>query len=333
MDIVEFDPATAPVADLQDVFEVVAAANAVDNPDLPPATFDSVVGALRSPQPNLAPARYWLARKDDRVVVLAILYFPQAENRALSLMKLVVHPEFRRGGIGTVVLRELVPELRGDGRKTVEYWNLPKGSGGEAFGATHGFRVVCSTVFQRLSLDDVEVAPLPASGYRLRTWSDAAPDDLLESYAKARQAIADSPFGQSAFRFPQWSAQRVRDAEAGSRRLKIGQRVVAAVHEGSGEVAGITELHLSPHRQDVAYQGDTAVLAEHRGHGLGYWMKADMLRWLRAEHPGFEQVFTSTGATNSHMINVNHRLGFRDAHETVVLGHDVDVLWAQRPDR
>ncbi|WP_166659536.1 GNAT family N-acetyltransferase [Labedaea rhizosphaerae] len=321
----EFDPFTAAEKDLREIFDVASAAHAVDLPDLPPVTFEAVIGGLRTPQPNLAPARRWFARRDGRIVALASLFLPPAENSALSLVKLLVHPDVRRHGVGTAVFHRISPALRDEGRTVVEAWNVRKGSPGERFGSALGFRVVCSTLFQVLSLDGLGPVPdvPPAKGYRLRSWSRSAPDDLVDSYASARQAIADSPFGQSAFRFPDWNARRVRADEEDRRRTNIEQRIVAAVHEESGVVAGFTELNLPAHHQDVAFQGDTAVLAEHRGHGLGYCLKTSMLRWLRAEHPGHQQVYTSTASANAHMAGINHRLGFRDFQETLVLAQDV----------
>jgi GNAT superfamily N-acetyltransferase len=329
VEITEFDPVARPDAELQGIFEVVAAANALDSPELPPVTLESIAGRLRHPQPNLAPARRWSARQDGRDVALASLYFPPAENNKLGILELVVHPDARRGGVGTAVLRAIAPALRADGRKVVESWNIPKDSVGEHFARALDFRVACTTVFQVLSLRDVDRTALaiePAAGYSLQSWHGAAPDDLVESYAYTRWAIADGPFGRSAYQFPDWTSQRVREAEADQAQLKTEHRVVAAVRQDSGEVVGFTELQLYPHRQDTAYQGDTAVLPEHRGHGPGFCVKASMLRWLLDEHPRREQLYTSTAATNSYMIGVNHRLGYRDANQMLVLAQDVDKL-------
>jgi GNAT superfamily N-acetyltransferase len=333
MDVVEFDPHTADMRDLEGVFGVAAAAQAVDLPGLPPVTFDEVIGGLRHPQPNLAPARRWFTRRDDRIVAVASLFLPRAENSPLSLIKLLVHPDVRRQRIGTTTFHALVPELRNEGRTVVEGWNVRTGSPGERFGRALGFRVVRTTLFQTLSLDDFDPTTevLPAKGYRLQSWHGSTPDELVATFAQARQAIADSPFGQSAFQFPEWTPQRVRSDEDDRRNSNIAQRIVAAVHEDTGAIAGFTELNLYSHRKDIAFQGDTAVLAEHRGHGLGYCMKASMLRWLRAEHPQVEQACTSTAAANTYMAGVNHRLGYRDFHETLVLGQDVAFCDTSRP--
>jgi RimJ/RimL family protein N-acetyltransferase len=48
-----------------------------------------------------------------------------------------------------------------------------------------------------------------------------------------------------------------------------------------------------------------------RGHGLGLWAKAAMVRRLRAEHPGIVEIETDNAQDNTHMLAANRRLGFR----------------------
>lgn len=70
--------------------------------------------------------------------------------------------------------------------------------GGEAWGAAVGLAPTLRYVVQCLTFADVDPAlwdrPAPDE-YRLRSWTGAAPDELLESYAVARQAIDDSVSG------------------------------------------------------------------------------------------------------------------------------------------
>ncbi len=75
------------------------------------------------------------------------------------------------------------------------------------------------------------------------------------------------------------------------------------MHEPTGAVAALTELQVA--RPPRAYQDDTAVVPDHRGSGLGLWVKADMLRRLRAERPEFTEVITGNAASNAHMLRIN----------------------------
>jgi len=82
-------------------------------------------------------------------------------------------------------------------------------------------------------------------------------------------------------------------------------------------------LEARPLQPERLMQGDTAVLAAHRGHRLGLAMKAAMLRWFTADKAEAEQVWTSTGAANTHMADVNHRLGFEMVRRFSVVSREL----------
>ena len=227
--------------------------------------------------------------------------------------RVTVHPGYRRRGLGTALLRELAAAA--EGRAIVEMEGLPEGGAGQARADAHGFAVVQRTVRQALDLRprtglDGRPQRQPATGYRLARWLGSVPDELLASYAAARNAINDAPKGDMAFRMHEYAPGRVRDEEARARTRRCQLRVVAAIRDQSQEVAGLTYLEGYQSRPELAVQQDTAVLPAHRGHGLGLWMKAQNLRWLVADHPGVQRVRTSVAADNEHMLRVNRQLGF-----------------------
>ena len=53
------------------------------------------------------------------------------------------------------------------------------------------------------------------------------------------------------------------------------------------------------------------VVPAHRGHGLGLWVKAEMLRWLAADGGAVRRIRTTTEPSNDDMLRINERLGFR----------------------
>jgi len=59
-----------------------------------------------------------------------------------------------------------------------------------------------------------------------------------------------------------------------------------------------------------AYQWDTLVLPEHRGHRLGLALKVANLRALQAEHPEVTRITTWNAEQNGPMVAVNVELGF-----------------------
>lgn len=296
--------------------------------DEPPADEQTALGAVREHEDEGGPMRPCAVYLDERLVGFSQVWLPRGDSAHVGVVWPCVHPEVRGRGVGTALLRFLVAELCADGRTAVE-GSCVQDSAGHRWALGLGARPVHATVLQRLAITTADRSrwdvPAPA-GYRAVAWSDDAPDDLVAGYAAARNAMQDAPTGESAYRSPHWTPERIREHEAECVRAGHRQRVVVAVHEATGEVAGLTVLSLHAHRDDLAFQGDTAVIGAHRGHGLGRFVKAEMARWLVANEPTVTRVITSTGAANRHMIRVNHEIGYTTTRTMLLLHHDLPVL-------
>ena len=146
--------------------------------------------------------------------------------------------------------------------------------------------------------------------YRLVSWQDAAPDDLIDSLAVAHERMSiDPPAGAIAWGLEQWDAARIRDGERRARQAGRTHLNVVAVAP-DGEVAGFTELSLLPDSPAVE-QWDTIVLAPHRGHRLGMRLKLANLVALDELDPTRERIYTWNADENEHMLAINVALGFR----------------------
>jgi RimJ/RimL family protein N-acetyltransferase len=58
-------------------------------------------------------------------------------------------------------------------------------------------------------------------------------------------------------------------------------------------------------------QGNTGVHPDHRGYGLGLWMKAAMLQRIFDEKPGSRRMRTTNAYSNAPMLAINDALGYR----------------------
>lgn len=315
-----FDPGSASDRDLDECFDVRAAAVSTDLPEDPPPTRDGVVGSMRKPPPEWGQCKYWVSRRDGHIVAMMRASFPTEENTTIAFAEVCVHPRNRRQGLGAALLRVGLAEMRDRDRTTIVGAGLKAGGPGEKWALELGFRESERLVIQLLPLTTLDRRQWPEqidSGYRLEQWRDASPPDLVASYGRARLAIDDAPRGDRSFQTPNWSVSRVRKLEQEYRELDHDRRVVAAVDRANHEVVGFTELTVYPHRSDIAFQGDTVVVPAHRGRGLGRSMKGANLQWLLAELPNVKSVVTNTDAANVHMIRINHSVGFHDLRTTV----------------
>ncbi|MGH8919497.1 MAG: GNAT family N-acetyltransferase, partial [Actinomycetes bacterium] len=98
----------------------------------------------------------WSARRDGRLVALAIVNLPVDGNEHLALVQVTVHPDWRRQGIGTQLLRALEPGLRQRSRAQVEGWKVTIGGPGESWVRELGFRFVHTTMVQFMELGEVD---------------------------------------------------------------------------------------------------------------------------------------------------------------------------------
>jgi GNAT superfamily N-acetyltransferase len=248
---------------------------------------------------------------------------PTYDNRSLAQVSLYVLPEFRRQGFGTALLGAAEELAVSEGRHTMGSWyDEPVGqrgsSGGRAFAGARGYRItqVQPRRDLRVPVDEahlgaLEAASLPHSdGYRVHTFSGPWPNVWLEDRVEFGVRMStDAPRGDTSLEDEVWDEARVRAWEAmieASDRLFL---VAVAVLEETGRPVSFTEIAVPRGAPEQAYQHDTLVLKEHRGHRLGTLVKLANLRVLAETSPATRNVVTHNADDNAPMIAVNEALG------------------------
>lgn len=336
MHIRPLDPGTATDADVAGLHAVLAATLAVDRPGHPPRAVREVAAELRTPLSGRR--RLWfVAEEDGRTVGLLIVRLRDLDNRHLGMVDLAVHPDARRRGVGTALLRRAVEVLAADGRRSL-LAECDEGTSGDAFCRAYGLRPVQVDQISQLRLADVDWPAVAAAagaghpGYRLVHWVDGCPEELVARFARAKAAMNDAPTDDIDVEPRAWPVADIRFYERQCREQGLQVPVLAAVHDATGDIAGFTELELTREAPPRADQGDTAVVPAHRGSGLGWWLKTAMLVRLRADRPDVARVVAGNASSNAHMLRINERLGYRPLVRLVEWQGDVPAL-AQRLDR
>ena len=295
-------------------------------PELEPPSREEAAAELVSDHERLATG---LLAVDGHGPVGALLArLPQQEDRDRADVTVVVTATARRRGGATQMLEASDPLLAAHGR-TVLRTQSNAGAAGQHFAAAVGAREVQRVVRSSLDLRAIDGDDLTAlasnvvAGYRIATWADHCPDDLVGPFAVARAAMNDAPVGDTVRDPLAWDAARVRGWEERQRRRGYRALVTAAVHEPTGAVAGFTEILCNGVEPRGVEQEDTAVVVEHRGRGLGLLVKAVNLQRLRAAEPATRWIVTWNAAGNRHMRAVNERLGFVPSAEELELELDL----------
>lgn len=321
-------PLTAPTAeDLRAWYRVQTAALAHDRPGEPVPSQAAVQTGLTTTGSRRRLVLWLLRGSADEPVATAVLRLSGAPVIAgddtaggPAEIQMTVHPAHRRLGTGSRLLATVTEAATAAGCGTLAA-EAVSGTPGEGFLATRDFVPVTRLTWQRLALDDIPdpIGKLPGvahPGYRLTAWEGAAPDTLTDGFLHAlrtRPAPAPGGIDTGESRWEPATAQET--VELAARR---GDRLltVAALHDG-GDIAGWTTVLLPADGARRAHQYDTAVVPAHRGHGLGLWMKAEMLRRLPAAQPDLAEIHTGVPDDNRHLLSVNTALGFRPLRRTV----------------
>jgi GNAT superfamily N-acetyltransferase len=264
----------------------------------------------------------WLAADGDgNPVGSAYLTLYKKPSQAhVADLQLAVHPADRRQGIGSQLLAAVADAARANDARIV-LTDAQLDSPGDHFLAHHGFTVGFTLTFTRLPLAAVDNEVLAAAvaadhpGYRLVSWQGVVPDELGETFTAARSAMDDAPAGEIDFGPEVWDLDRTK--AAAERIAQRGEHLetIATVETASGRIVGFTELVVPGDGKGDAQHYGTAVLKEHRGHGLARWMKAGSIRQAQHRFPELAGLLTDMVDTNTAMRRINADLGYRTLHQ------------------
>lgn len=283
------------------------------------------ITALTDPEPGASSRRLaWLAAGSDGAPLGSafLRLFTREGQEHLAELEISVHHTERRQGVATRLLEAAVAAARSDGRRSLVA-QAEEGSSGDRFLADRGFRQVLALTYARLVLADADLAEitrlaeLPHPGYRLTAWEGTVPPGLARSYADSRRAMDDMPMEDTDYGTVMWDVDRVlAAAEAVAGRGDL-LHTVAALDTADGSVVGFSELVVPGDGKGDGQHYGTAVLPEHRGSGLGRWMKAESIRRAHERHPGLTGLLTDTASSNAPMLGINDELGYVPTHRAV----------------
>lgn len=317
MRIVRYDPADEAAA--RACHEMYQAAHQADEPFAAPLSARVLRYWLAGGWTG-DPAETWYVPGEEPGTAVAgvRLELPDLENRQRALLTMIVHPERRRAGIGTALLRHTAARAAEHGR-TVLAGHVLRGSAGESFARRAGVSEGIAEIRRQHDLRAIpdgllaslrEMAGKAAEGYSLVTWAGPVPDERLDQVAGVINALNDAPH-DAGVEEDSWDGARVRDRWNGP-AARFGRReyAVAAVHDASGEMAGLNQVAVDPETPQWGFLAFTAVTRAHRGHRIGLLTKTAMAEWLLKAEPELRRIETWNAASNQYMIGVNELLGY-----------------------
>ncbi|MGO1974718.1 MAG: hypothetical protein ACTH2Q_17310 [Propionibacteriaceae bacterium] len=288
---------------------------------------------------------WFVARQEGRPVGAASARLPLTDNKTLAEMEMTVTAGADHDVVADALWGAVRPELVRAGRSTVQCWAAHALDGPNAnapsedwlrpatgVGAlppdpfalwlrNRGFRLEQA---ERHSVLDVGPAlpiaaelaaarPHSADAYEVISWRGATPDAYQEPMAVLRSRMSvDVPTAALEAEEEVWDAERVRVDDEASLARGMDVCTTVARHRDSGDLVAYSVLLQPTDKPAVAYQEDTLVHGEHRGHRLGMMVKAANLQTLHDHAPEVERVHTWNAGENSWMLDINVAMGFTE---------------------
>ena len=268
----------------------------------------------------------WAAIVDSSVVGSVELIETLRDNLASATIALAVGAGHRGRGTGSALLQTAEGAARAAGRATLigeTEWPSGSADGSAGFASRHGYAVVQTNLRSHLNLPGdrhclgvLRDGGGAASGgdsmaYAIEGVEGMPPRDWLDDLAELnRRMSTDAPVGGLALEEESWDAERV--AAGVRRQLDSGRRRALSVarENATGRLVGFTEVSVSAGSPDLAYQGSTLVMREHRGHRLGLRLKAANALLVMAGLPDVKSIRTWNADDNAPMRAVNRQLGY-----------------------
>jgi GNAT superfamily N-acetyltransferase len=312
----EWDPGTAPAAELDAVLRALNEIVALDVPEDPPwreTMFREYLGVTMPGERRTS----WLATTDGGELL------GHASLLALEdiwVLELSVVPSARRGRVGTTLLSAVARRAAEEGFESVGV-EVIGGTPSIKFFEAHGFECAFIEMRNLLDLSGVdwlrlgEMAAGIGAGYRIEYYPGGPPPEVYAGYAAAKEFARASVADDLDLRPSSYDSERLAASLRTLHARGLKPYIVLAVHEQSETIAGLTEVVVPAQRPTRADQYDTIEVPTHRGYGISRAIKARMLFELRAAEPHLLDVQTWNALENEPLLQVNAELGFKPDRE------------------
>jgi mycothiol synthase len=237
----------------------------------------------------------------DRLIAAVTTWKASTTDRAD--VRVTVHPDWRRRGLGGALLARGLARAREKGAVYVSAGHDNRMRAAGAFVAAHGFRSTGTWIQMRCEADVLLAEPVYPAGYTVRSHSE------VQSVPVLAAALNRGFIGH----FEHRDATETEVAHwLGTDHTRADGIFLA--FGPAGEPAGICWAEINPDHsarrgRPTGYIDSLAVVPEHRRHGLGRALLLEGIRWLRAN--GQATIELDAWGENERALPLYEGVGFR----------------------
>lgn len=266
----------------------------------------------------------WLVRDPEGGPIVGLvrtdLPIGGGNGHLVEIMNLAVLPGCRRRGVGKALLDAVVRDGLARGRDRLGFMTTSQIPAGEAFARRLGARpglvereseTVLAEVDRALIEEWASPGAEVVADYELWRCTGPYPPESYAAIAEAQNIMNTAPRDDLDRSDIIFTADHVAHREATQDFDHCTRWAHFIRHRTSGALVGLSRVYMWRDWEGMVEQGDTAVHPDHRGRGLGKWLKASMVRYLLDERPGATRIRTGNAFSNGPMVAINEALGFR----------------------
>lgn len=340
--ILQFDPQKATSQEWKNAYSLYKKETKELYPIYPIDSQEKFKKNLLNPDPTAQITRWAVLQEGEKPKFIGMgntQYYtkkhPEYEkNKQMAFGNVYIHPEYRRQGFGTTVLKFMLEQLKNNGKEVLQVG--PINDTGLKFSKDFEGIFALKEEISLLKFNEVnwglinkwqDPDAVKAKVVSVETFNDA-PDIFIDQYCLLyTEILKQIPLGEIEVE----RKETVQTRRSKEERIKKVENIWTTIitKEDDGTPSGLTETFYDPEQEKFIYQGLTGVKKEYRGRGLGKLLKVKMLQYIKETFPLVEFVITDFAVTNDPMIAINQRLGFKNAGTMEIYKFNVSTIRKQ----
>ncbi len=273
------------------------------------------------------------AKRDKMIALFMVGFFydgPDMMNKEVGITDIIVLPEYRRKGIAKMLFKDLHDIMKEHGIVDI-ICNSQEEEGKLMIEKMNG-KVLESNIENRVYLKDIDWNLMNEwvtdgisnnKDVNLKVFSKI-PDEYMNWYIAMQNEMLDYfPKDNLSLNEAMITSEMIRGKEE---QLSFSGKTKITAILYTDKILAQTEMIFAQNNLDRIYQGLSYTLPRYVNKGLGKWMKAYMLRFVKDNYETVEFINSNLISDDAALLSINERIGFQRAKRYYTLEISTEQL-------